>query len=99
MVAKGRRATSRRTPVAGNGVAGRRIMAAGILTAPKLFRHKATTLRMVNAPNVLSFKKRLGATRVGEIHGFRTVNAPGSGRKSVNVSPTVHGINTPRGRY
>jgi hypothetical protein len=62
-------------------------------------RRKATTVRTINAANILSFSRKQGTTRVGEIHGFRTVNAPGSGRKSIRVSPALHGVNAPKGRY
>lgn len=60
---------------------------------------KATKLLQVNAPNVLSFKKRYAVAAVGKIHGFKTVNAPGSGRKSLGSSPSVHRINSPRGQW
>ena len=69
------------------------------MIAPTLLRHKATTLRTINAANILSFSRRATSSRLGEIHGFKTVNAPGSGRKSTNVSPALHGINAPKGRY
>lgn len=93
-----RRATKgRRESKVGNGVAGRR--AAGVLVAPRIAHAKATRLIMVNAPNILASKKRRSVISVGKIHGFKTVNAPGSGRKSLPSSSTVHRVNAPRGRY
>lgn len=93
-----RRATKgRREPKAGNGVAGRR--AAGVLVSPRIAHAKATRLITVNAPNILSSKKRRNVVNVGKIHGFKTVNAPGSGRKSLPSSSTIHRVNAPKGRY
>lgn len=78
----------------------RRAKAAGVLTKPALLRRsRATRLMIVNAPNTIFMRRRHTMRAVGQIHGFKTVNAPSGGRRSAGSSPSLHSINAPRGQW
>jgi hypothetical protein len=99
MAAKGRRGSStplnRRKAASARGVA----RAAGVLVSPRIAHLKATRLQQVNAPNILSFKKRRAAVSAGRIHGLSIINGVGSRRSTMGSRPSGHGINAPKGRY
>lgn len=74
--------------------------AKGVLISPRIMHAKATTLKTLNSPNILSFSKKRAAQVAGRIHGFTAVNSPGAGRRSTaGAKPSGHGINAPRGQW
>lgn len=98
MAARGRRSVPNRRSGT-SGVAGRRERAAGVLVTPRILHAKATRLIQINAPNVLSFRKKVAAAQAGRIHGLQLVNAPGSRRSTAGSKPSGHGINAPKGQW
>lgn len=99
MVAKGRRggssALNRRKAAAARGES----RAKGVLISPRIMHLKATRLQQINAPSILSFKKKRAAASAGRIHGLAIVNGVGSRRSTMGSRPSGHGINAPKGRF
>lgn len=72
----------------------------GTLVAPKIAHQRATLLRTVNAPRLLSFSHKLPKVRETLPHGMHDVNSPTDRRRtSTGAKPSGHGINAPRGQW
>jgi len=72
----------------------------GTLVAPRLLHARATLLRTVNAPRLLSFSHKPPVARDNLPHGMHDVNSPTDRRRtSTGSHPSAHGINAPKGRW